>query len=363
MDGLRKKLGGLAESLEETMKVVEEMARQRDVAREEAKKSRVAQRMAMEEAAKLRASLEEARKGEKDWKRKSEKLEEKVKTGAMAHEELQKFRGELQGALKEFTALKGDLGKARSEIQDPVERAELKRQVTQLRGEQTRMGAEVEMTLSEKKKAEEKSSAMQAGLEKKLQAVMAELKEAKEQLQHMAKMKIEKDAALNDQDSMRKELAEVSGRAAKMKMGFEADERGWIEEEKEREKMLCSLEKKLVMTVKQLKKEEKAQEERQAELTAMRKSHAEKSALYDNAEAKIAAMKKDAEKPHQALKRSEESRRKVMEQVKAANAAAGKIKVEMATLKKAKAGLEELLFRKADEVRELKAKLKKAGKE
>jgi hypothetical protein len=71
-------------------------------------------------------------------------------------------------------------------------------------------------------------------------------------------MKIEKDAALNDQDSMRKELAEVSGRAAKMKMGFEADERGWIEEKKEREKMLCSLEKKLVMTVKQLKKEKKA---------------------------------------------------------------------------------------------------------
>ena len=149
LEGLRKHLGGLAETLEETGKVVDEMARQRDVAREEAKQNANAHRMAMAEAASLRKQLAEAKKESERWKAQAGTFERKMQEGVLAHEELKNFRGELRGALKEFQALKGDIGKARSEFQDPVERAELKKEMAVRKLESKQMGSEMEAILQE----------------------------------------------------------------------------------------------------------------------------------------------------------------------------------------------------------------------
>ena len=102
------------------------------------------------ELARVRKELASARSEGVRWKKVAGGLEEKVKAGAMAHAELQQFRGELQGAIKEFQALKGDFGKARSELSDPIERAGLKKSVNGLERERERLQNEIEIALKER---------------------------------------------------------------------------------------------------------------------------------------------------------------------------------------------------------------------
>ncbi len=93
---------------------------------------------------------------------------------------------------------------------------------------------------------------------------------------------------------------------------------------------------------------------------------AEQTALVELGKSKITMLERAAEQPREELKRSEESRRQAMEQLREANEEASKVRADLEMVKKAKIGLEELLFRKTDEVRGLKKRVKEleeAGKE
>ena len=261
LDGLREHLGGLAQDLEQTHKAVEDMARQRDMAREKAKQSAEAQRLAMEESASLRKQLAAAREESAQWKAKAGSLEEKMKEEALAKADLQSFRGELRGAMKEFQAMKEDFGQAREVLEDPKERAELR------------------------KAAKELTVELESAVKRNMQA--------------MENLKEEREATA-------------------------------------------------------------------AELRATKELAAEKTALVELGQSKITMLERAAEKPREELQRSEESRRQAMEQVREANVEASKVRADLEMMKKAKIGLEELLFRKTDEVRGLKKRVKEleeAGKE
>ena len=143
-------LAALGRSLEETREMVVGMAQQRDEARAEAARFQRDHTESQKELARVRKELASARSEGVRWKKVAGSLEEKVKAGAMAHAELQQFRGELQGAIQEFQALKGDFGKARSELADPIERAGLKKSVNGLERERERLQNEIEIALKER---------------------------------------------------------------------------------------------------------------------------------------------------------------------------------------------------------------------
>lgn len=297
LEGLRKQLGGLAEDLTQTHRAVDEMARQRDVAQEQARQSQEARRLAMEEAVALRKQLAEARQAGKQWQAKAGKLEEQMKEGALAHADLQKFRSELQGAMREFQELKGDFGKARQELQDPMERAALKKSVAKLEDERARLGDEIKVALRAKADEVAQSARMRKELEGKLKTVLGQYQDAKKKADGIASIEAAKQAAM----------------AKATELGV------------------------------QMQASRKAQDTLKAELA--------------RAMTTIKVMGAAAEKPRQALERSEVSRRKAMEQVRDANTVSAKVREELKVLKLAKTGLEELLFKKTDELRGLRKKV------
>ena len=363
LEGLRKHLGGLAETLEETGKVVDEMARQRDVAREEAKQNANAHRMAMAEAASLRKQLAEAKKESERWKAQAGTFERKMQEGVLAHEELKNFRGELRGALKEFQALKGDIGKARSEFQDPVERAELKKEMAVRKLESKQMGSEMEAILQEKKKGEVRSKQMQVKLEEKLNVSTASLADAKARLSEMAKVRVEKEKALADAGALRKEVLAIAEKNAKLKLDLNSSKTAAAASEAKAEEAFGELRKALEVLENQVKMQGVEQEATKEELARAENEARELQGRLAKPAAEVGARENELQKLQTKLKQAEESKNLTAKQGQEVKAELAKTNANMEMLKKAKTGLEELLFRKTDELRGLKARVRQLEKE
>jgi chromosome segregation ATPase len=358
LDGLREQLGGLQDRLEKTHKAVEDIARQRDEARRQAEQSAAAKKVALEEAAALRKELAQVRKESAQWKSKAVALDKKVQAGVLAQRDLEKFRGDLQGAMASFAAMKEDFGQAREILEDPKERLALRKEAAKLKEERQRLGSEIEVALQAKKEEQAKARKMRGELEDKLKRVMSELMGAKNELAGMAKLKAAHEGAMADVKALKGELVRVSEKQAKMKSEAEAAGRKWAAEVKEGKEQVAVLQ----TTVKSMKAEVEAftatTNALTQELQRAKKAASTADQQVAAAEEKIKAMEQEAKKPHEALMRSEESRRKAMEQVKEAKEVTSKIKTELAETKRAKVGLEELLFKKTDEVRGLKKRLR-----
>ncbi|NNC88214.1 MAG: hypothetical protein HKN82_07115 [Akkermansiaceae bacterium] len=349
---LRKHLEGLGRKLDETEKAIEAIGRQRatalkdaKVARAEADRHLANHQRAMQQLEELEKELCAARRDAARWK-------EKAEAGAMTHEALLDFHGDLTGARRQFALLQQDMEKARRELQDPVERAALKKSLAKSDDERKMLRGEIEAALKAKQKTEEAAKRTETELVSKLGVMRGKLKEADDAnaglTKRLAALEAEQAKAValrkkmtqleSDHLAARNSLTKVSGELEKMKSGLKTRE---IEAARKAEEAMAA--------------GRKATAERDklaAELKGMR-------AAMEKAGAETAALRKSAATAGEQIKKAEEARRGAAKQAQEAKAALAKAGEELVMVTRAKEGLEELLFKKTAELRELRIKLRK----
>ena len=159
LERLRGHLRSLNESLVQTQKAVESVAGQRDAARAKTKMSEEKLSGALKELDALKGTLGAVRKEAAQWRNKAQTME-------MTHADLEKFRGDLRGAMSEFDHLKNDFEKARTELKDPIERAELKKAMAAAKKEQEQLKKEIEIALQARDESAKEAAKVQQEWEK-----------------------------------------------------------------------------------------------------------------------------------------------------------------------------------------------------
>lgn len=349
LEDVKKHLEALARDLEETQKAIEEVGRQRDAALKEAQAAEAESQRhlrnhqrAMHQLGELQSDLGATRKERASWK-------EKAEAGALTHEELLAFRGELAGTRKRFDLLLGDLAKARSELQDPIERAGLKKSLEKAEGDGKMLRAEVEEALNAKADTEETAKRTQAELESKLEVLRSKAREGTEWKSALQ----QRSAELNAEQARMKDLtADYNG--LKTEHGKSARELADTMEEL-RKVRLASRKAESEAAAKigeAVKRAGQSGEERER---VARERDALKLQL-----AEASRQKKASDDVRQKLKASEEACREASTELEETRQLLAATRKEMTFTKKAKTGLEELLFKKTAELRALRAELRKA---
>lgn len=146
LDQLREQLSSLRQTMNETRRTVDLLADQRDDARHEVARSHDQLKRALGELDEVHARLRAARREAAEWK-------ERAQAAELTHHDLLRMRGELQGAIAEFAALKGDFAEARSELDAPLERVRLRKSIREAEREHGRLRDEIAMAMQAKRES------------------------------------------------------------------------------------------------------------------------------------------------------------------------------------------------------------------
>ena len=338
---LKADLGRLAESLKTTQHAVQNVAQQRDEAREEVRALAIANHEMLKEMKAFRQEMAVARQETEKWKAQAAAMERKVNDRALADADLHEFRNELQGALKDLQSMKGDIAKARDEFQDPIERANLKEQLAAAEKSQDRLGDEIEMALIAREKTIQESARTRKELEGKMATLMKQAQSAQEMRDELRSTNAVKMKALADVEVLRKELqkSQEGQQLVRQDLAVARDGLEALQAEK-----AAAMEAKAVASLER--------DEAQAGLKGL--------------EGQIEEVRQDAETARQAvadvaekLKFVQTERETAGKELAEAAGVLQKTVEEITFLNKAKGGLEELLFKKTAEIRMLKGELRK----
>lgn len=339
---LQNELDKLAASLKATQQAVENVAKQRDEAREEVRALTAANHEMLGEMKAFRQQMEAAHNEAEKWKAHAAKMERKANDQVLANAELQKFRTELQGAIKEFQVMKGDLARARTEFQDPIERANLKEQLAESKAKQERLGDEIEMALIAREKTIQESARTRRELEGKMETLMKQAQAANELRDELRSTNAAKMKALADVEVLRKEVEKSEASRATVTAELETAQGGLVALQAEK---TAALELGTVAA--------RERDEARAEMENLR-------GALEQARAETETVRKAATELTEELKTAEIERETTRKQLAEASGVIEKTQEELVFLNKAKGGLEELLFKKTADIRKLKGELRKA---
>ena len=334
-------IDALGTSLTATQEAVEEVARQRDQARDEVCALTKANHEILTELKVFRHEMEMARKEAEEWKRRSTDLEERANARVLAKAEMLEFRDLMGGAMEEFRALKGDLVQARLELQDPIERANLKEQLAEANFRQERLNDEIGMALIARERTILEAARTRKELEGRMASLRTEAQSAKEMRDELRSANAVKMKALADVELLRKERERAGTFQEEISAALKVAQEGIVALQAEKG---AAVESRMV-----------AQRERDEARAGMEdlQNQVEEVRAADGY-SKLAMVELTAE-----LKDLEVARQTADQELEQSSAALDQAHEEVVFLNKAKGGLEQLLFTKAAEIRKLKGDLRK----
>lgn len=336
VQALRMDIDALGTSLTTTQEAVEEVARQRDQARDEVRALAKANHEILTELKAFRHEMEMARKETEEWKRRSMDLEKRANDRVLAKAEMLEFRDLLGGAMEEFRALKGDLAQARLELQDPIERANLKEELAQANTRQLRLNDEIEMALIARERTILEAARTRKELEGQMASLRTEAQSAKEMRDELRSANAVKMKALADVEVLRKEMERSGTALEETSAGLKVAQEGIVALQAEKGAAVESR-----MVVQRERDEARAGVEHLQNQVEEVRAEAEFSKL---AMAELTAELKDLEVARQTADQELEQSSTALDQ----------FHEEVAFLKKVKGGLEHLLFKKDAELQKLR---------
>ena len=333
---LRRDIDALGTSLTATQEAVEEVARQRDQARGEVRALAKANHEILTELKAFRHEMEMARKETEEWKSRSIDLEKRANDRVLAKAEMLEFRDLLGGAMEEFRALKGDLAQARLELQDPIERANLKEQLAQANTKRLRLNDEIEMALIARERTILEAARTRKDLEGQMASLRTEAQSAKEMRDELRSANAVKMKALADVEVLRKEMERSGTALAETSAALKVAQEGIVALQAEKG---AAVESRSV-----------AQRERDEARAGV--EHLQNQVEEVRAEAefsKLALAELTAE-----MKDLEVARQTADQELEQSSTALDQAHEDLAFLNRAKGGLEQLLFTKNAELMALK---------
>ena len=369
VQNLRQDLEGIAANLMAAQRAVETMAEQRDQARGEVSALARANHEMLQEMKVFREEMEKARREAADWKAQAAAFEAQVNDEPGLPAEIRGFRAEMARVMQEFRTMKDEIALVRQELQDPIERANLKEQLAESKAREERLGTEIEMALIAREKTILEAARARKDEEARITELTVEVQRAVELRDELRSTRAAQMKALVDVEILKKQL----GRSKDMQDQAVAE----LQETRE---SLQSLQAEKVATAEARMlaglERDQAQAEAEelsgqiagvrAEAEVSRETVAQLAMELEETEVARQETEEARQKTEEARQKTEEARQKTEEahqetgkQLEIASGELDKTKGEVVFLNKAKGGLEELLFRKTAEIRKLKGDLRK----
>ncbi|MDP7309438.1 MAG: hypothetical protein QF405_17475 [Roseibacillus sp.] len=355
VQNLRQDLEGIAANLMAAQRAVETMAEQRDQARGEVSALARANHEMLQEMKVFREEMEKARREAADWKAQAAAFEAQVNDEPGLPAEIRGFRAEMARVMQEFRTMKDEIALVRQELQDPIERANLKEQLAESKAREERLGTEIEMALIAREKTILEAARARKDEEARITELTVEVQRAVELRDELRSTRAAQMKALVDVEILKKQL----GRSKDMQDQAVAE----LQEARE---SLQSLQAEKVATAEARMLAGLERDQAQAEAEELSGQIAGVRAEAEVSRETVAQLAMELEETEVARQETEEARQKTEEahqetgkQLEIASGELDKTKGEVVFLNKAKGGLEELLFRKTAEIRKLKGDLRK----
>ncbi len=355
VQNLRQDLEGIAANLMAAQRAVETMAEQRDQARGEVSALARANHEMLQEMKVFREEMEKARREAADWKAQAAAFEAQVNDEPGLPAEIRGFRAEMARVMQEFRTMKDEIALVRQELQDPIERANLKEQLAESKAREERLGTEIEMALIAREKTILEAARARKDEEARITELTVEVQRAVELRDELRSTRAAQMKALVDVEILKKQL----GRSKDMQDQAVAE----LQETRE---SLQSLQAEKVATAEARMLAGLERDQAQAEAEELSGQIAGVRAEAEVSRETVAQLAMELEETEVARQETEEARQKTEEahqetgkQLEIASGELDKTKGEVVFLNKAKGGLEELLFRKTAEIRKLKGDLRK----
>ncbi|MBI23063.1 MAG: hypothetical protein CMN05_05655 [Roseibacillus sp.] len=362
VQNLRQDLEGIAANLMAAQRAVETMAEQRDQARGEVSALTRANHEMLQEMKVFREEMEKARREAADWKAQAAAFEAQVNDEPGLPAEIRGFRAEMARVMQEFRTMKDEIALVRQELQDPIERANLKEQLAESKAREERLGTEIEMALIAREKTILEAARARKDEEARITDLTAKAHGAVELRDELRSTRAAQMKALVDVEILKKQL----GRSKDMQDQAVAE----LQETRE---SLQSLQAEKVATAEARMlaglERDQAQAEAEelsgqiagvrAEAEVSRETVAQLAMELEETEVARQETEEARQKTEEARQKTEEAHQETGKQLEIASGELDKTKGEVVFLNKAKGGLEELLFRKTAEIRKLKGDLRK----
>ena len=362
VQNLRQDLEGIAANLMAAQRAVETMAEQRDQARGEVSALTRANHEMLQEMKVFREEMEKARREAADWKAQAAAFEAQVNDEPGLPAEIRGFRAEMARVMQEFRTMKDEIALVRQELQDPIERANLKEQLAESKAREERLGTEIEMALIAREKTILEAARARKDEEARITELTVEVQRAVELRDELRSTRAAQMKALVDVEILKKQL----GRSKDMQDQAVAE----LQEARE---SLQSLQAEKVATAEARMlaglERDQAQAEAEelsgqiagvrAEAEVSRETVAQLAMELEETEVARQETEEARQKTEEARQKTEEAHQETGKQLEIASGELDKTKGEVVFLNKAKGGLEELLFRKTAEIRKLKGDLRK----
>ncbi len=362
VQNLRQDLEGIAANLMAAQRAVETMAEQRDQARGEVSALARANHEMLQEMKVFREEMEKARREAADWKAQAAAFEAQVNDEPGLPAEIRGFRAEMARVMQEFRTMKDEIALVRQELQDPIERANLKEQLAESKAREERLGTEIEMALIAREKTILEAARARKDEEARITDLTAKAHGAVELRDELRSTRAAQMKALVDVEILKKQL----GRSKDMQDQAVAE----LQETRE---SLQSLQAEKVATAEARMlaglERDQAQAEAEelsgqiagvrAEAEVSRETVAQLAMELEETEVARQETEEARQKTEEARQKTEEAHQETGKQLEIASGELDKTKGEVVFLNKAKGGLEELLFRKTAEIRKLKGDLRK----
>ena len=362
VQNLRQDLEGIAANLMAAQRAVETMAEQRDQARGEVSALARANHEMLQEMKVFREEMEKARREAADWKAQAAAFEAQVNDEPGLPAEIRGFRAEMARVMQEFRTMKDEIALVRQELQDPIERANLKEQLAESKAREERLGTEIEMALIAREKTILEAARARKDEEARITELTVEVQRAVELRDELRSTRAAQMKALVDVEILKKQL----GRSKDMQDQAVAE----LQEARE---SLQSLQAEKVATAEARMlaglERDQAQAEAEelsgqiagvrAEAEVSRETVAQLAMELEETEVARQETEEARQKTEEARQKTEEAHQETGKQLEIASGELDKTKGEVVFLNKAKGGLEELLFRKTAEIRKLKGDLRK----
>ena len=340
VQALRQEVEKLGARLIATQHSVETVAQQRDQAREEVRALTKANHDMLKEMKVFREEMKMARRDAAARKTPAGEPGQQAGGQGPLAGDLRDFHAAMMNLMNEFEDMKGEIAAVRRELQDPIERANLKEELARSQTSRKHLEEELEWALVAREKAilEAKRSRME--MEERIAGLNAEIRSAREIRDELRSTNAGKMKALADVELLKKELFRSS----------EIREKTHRELQEAREGLLAlQAEKTAVGEASLIASQERNRSEAEAE--ALRGQVVE--ARSEVEASRVALARLTAE-----LEETQVARQQSGQELELATSELDKSKKDVLLLSKAKGGLEELLFRKTAEIRKLKVELR-----
>ena len=359
---LRQDLAGIAANLMAAQRAVETMAEQRDQARGEVSALAMANHEMLKERKVFREEMEKARREAADWKAQAAALEGQANEGPRLPAEIRDFRAEMAKVMQEFRTMKDEIALVRQELQDPIERANLKEQLMESKAREERLGAEMEMALIARQKTILEAARTRKDGEVRIADLTAKAHGAVELRDELRSSRAAQMKALVDVEILKKQLGRSKGMQDQALVDLQEARESLQALQAEK---VATAEARMLARLERDRAEAEAEELSgqiagvRAEAEVSRQTVAQLAMELEETEVARQETEAARQKTEAARQKTEVARQETGKQLEIASGELDKTRGEVVFLNKAKGGLEELLFRKTAEIRKLKGDLRK----